>query len=118
FDATPRNKFIARNSFTGPAGSAAGGDVDSIGGLINILSNNAGDGGISQSGGATSGASIPPPPTPGNGAGMSSYSGLGGPADGGSVGAYDGPWGELGLDLVDIGSGNAGQGGGAASGSS
>ncbi|RDB29011.1 hypothetical protein Hypma_015260 [Hypsizygus marmoreus] len=117
------------NAYTGPGGLATGGSVNGDprpgllgallgGGLINVGSNNAGDGGIASSGGI--GGTTPcsakfrrwfheRPAVPSNDNNGNAYTGPGGFAEGGSVNTRPG--------LINIDSGNAGDAGDASSGS-
>jgi hypothetical protein len=111
------------NAYTGPGGNASGGSVSNtdysnfLGFFLNLLSNNAGDGGSANAGPAGSGNIFNPrherehePATSDVHSDASSYSGVGGQAYGGSVNSAPA--------LFNIASNNAGNGGQASSGSS
>ncbi|KAF7437062.1 hypothetical protein PC9H_003896 [Pleurotus ostreatus] len=130
--AAPHNKPNANkesNSFSGAGGNATGGSVESsrpsnerfqgtglmslIGGsLLQMNANNAGDGGRANSGVSGAGPGSSGAASRVEGAGVkNAYTGVGGDSTGGSV--HNAP-----PALLQVGSGNAGSGGGSQSGDS
>jgi len=97
-------------AYTGSGGNASGGSVEGGGGLINLLSGNGGDGGDASSGSAFA-----------YGKDAKAYSGHGGDASGGSVEdeVHEEPghgYGHRSDGIIDVASGNGGDGGDASSG--